>query len=58
MEMEPYVSQKKNCHITEEVLENYAKEMLKKQESVEGLVNRAAESKLSAAYDIRISISL
>lgn len=36
-------------NIPEEVLDNYAKEMLKKQETVEGLVNRAAESKLAAA---------
>ena len=41
-------------NIPEDVLENYAKEMLKKQESVEGLVNRAAESKLSAALKMCI----
>ncbi|MBO5000875.1 MAG: trigger factor, partial [Bacteroidaceae bacterium] len=35
--------------VPEEMLENYAKEMLKKKESVEGLVNRAVESKLAAA---------
>ena len=35
--------------IPEEMLENYAKEMLKKKENVEGLVNRAVESKLAAA---------
>ena len=34
--------------IPEEMLENYAKEMLKKKENVEGLVNRAVESKLAA----------
>ena len=35
--------------LPEEMLENYAKEMLKKKEYVEGLVNRAVESKLAAA---------
>ena len=35
--------------IPEEMLENYAKEMLKKKENVEGLVNRAVESKLAVA---------
>ena len=35
--------------LPEEMLENYAKEMLKKKENVEGLVNRAVESKLAAA---------
>ena len=35
--------------IPEEMLENYAKEMLKKKENVEGLVNRAVENKLAAA---------
>ncbi len=32
-----------------ELLDNYSKEMLKKRETVDGLVNRAIESKLSAA---------
>ena len=36
-------------NLPEEMLENYAKEMLKKKENVEGLVNRAVESKLAAA---------
>ena len=44
-------------NIPEEVLENYAKEMLKKQESVEGLVNRAAESKLSAALKAKATLN-
>ena len=44
-------------NITEEVLEKYAKEMLKKQESVEGLVNRAAESKLSAALKAKATLN-
>ena len=36
---------------------NRAKEMLKKQESVEGLVNRAAESKLSAALKAKATLN-
>ena len=44
-------------NIPEDVLENYAKEMLKKQESVEGLVNRAAESKLSAALKAKATLN-
>lgn len=34
-------------NVPEELLENYSKEMLKKQESVEALLNRVVESKLS-----------
>ena len=44
-------------NIPEDVLENYAKEMFKKQESVEGLVNRAAESKLSAALKAKATLN-
>ena len=36
-------------NVPEELLENYAGEMIKKQESVEALVNRAIESKIVAA---------
>jgi trigger factor len=36
-------------NVPEEVLDNYAKEMLKKRDQVEGLVNRAVESKLAIA---------
>ena len=36
-------------NIPDELLENYSKEMLKKRETVDGLVNRAIETKLSAA---------
>lgn len=36
-------------NVPEEMLNNYAQEMLKKQENVDGLVNRAIETKLSAA---------
>jgi len=43
--------------IPEEMLENYAKEMLKKKENVEGLVNRAVESKLAAALKAKVSLN-
>ena len=36
-------------NIPDELLENYSKEMLKKRETVDGLVNRAIETKLTAA---------
>lgn len=35
--------------VPSELLDNYAKEMLKKRETVDGLVNRAVETKLAAA---------
>ena len=34
-------------NVPEELLDNYSKEMLKKQENVEGLVNRVIENKLA-----------
>ena len=43
--------------LPEEMLENYAKEMLKKKENVEGLVNRAVESKLAAALKGKVSLN-
>ena len=43
-------------NVPEEMLENYAKEMLKKKESVDGLVNRAIEAKLSAALKGKVSL--
>ena len=43
--------------IPEEMLENYAKEMLKKKENVEGLVNRAVESKLAAALKGKVTLN-
>ena len=43
--------------IPEEMLENYAKEMLKKKENVEGLVNRAIESKLAAALKDKATLN-
>ena len=42
--------------VPDELLENYAKEMLKKKESVEGLVNRVIESKLSAALKNKVTL--
>ncbi len=43
-------------NIPDELLDNYSKEMLKKRETVDGLVNRAIESKLTAALkkDVRL----
>ena len=43
--------------IPEEMLENYAKEMLKKKENVEGLVNRAVETKLAAALKGKVALN-
>ena len=43
--------------IPEEMLENYAKEMLKKKENVEGLVNRAVESKLAAVLKEKATLN-
>ncbi len=43
-------------NVPEEMLENYAKEMLKKKESVDGLVNRAIEAKLSAALKGKVTL--
>ena len=43
-------------NVPEEMLENYAKEMLKKKENVDGLVNRAIEAKLAVALKEQISL--
>ena len=43
-------------NVPEEMLENYSKEMLKKKESVEGLVNRAVETKLAAALKGQVTL--
>ena len=43
-------------NVPEELLENYSKEMLKKKESVEGLVNRAVETKLAAALKGQVTL--
>jgi trigger factor len=42
--------------VPEDVVENYAKEMMKKKESVENLVNRAVESKLAEALKTKVTL--
>ncbi|MDE5709860.1 MAG: trigger factor, partial [Bacteroides sp.] len=42
--------------VPDEVLENYSKEMLKKKETVEGLVNRVVEVKLAAALKTQVNL--
>lgn len=44
-------------NVPEELLENYSKEMLKKRESVEALVNRVVEAKLSEALKGQINLN-
>ncbi len=44
-------------NVPEELLENYSKEMLKKKESVEGLVNRVVESKLASALKSQVKLN-
>ena len=44
-------------NVPEELLDNYAGEMLKKQESVEALVNRAIESKIAAAVKNTVNLN-
>ena len=43
--------------VPEEIIENYSKEMLKKKESVEGLVNRVVEAKLAAALKTQVKLN-
>lgn len=43
-------------NVPEDVLESYSKEMLKKKETVEGLVNRAVETKLAAALKPQVTL--
>lgn len=43
-------------NVPEDVLESYSKEMLKKKETVEGLVNRAVETKLAAALKPQVKL--
>lgn len=43
-------------NVPDELLENYSKEMLKKKESVEGLVNRAIEAKLATALKPQVEL--
>ena len=44
-------------NLPEEMIENYAKEQLKKKENVEGLVNRAVEVKLAAALKSKVALN-
>ena len=43
-------------NIPDELVENYVKEMLKKKESVEGLVNRVVETKLTDAIKPQVTL--
>lgn len=43
--------------VPDELLDNYAKEMLKKKESVEGLVNRVVEGKLATALKTQVKLN-
>lgn len=42
--------------VPEDILENYAKEMLKKKESIDGLVNRVVEAKLAAVLKGKVTL--
>lgn len=42
--------------VPDEILDNYAKEMLKKKESIEGLVNRVVETKLASALKTQVKL--
>ena len=42
--------------VPEDILENYSKEMLKKKESVEGLINRVVENKLAAILKTQVKL--
>ena len=44
-------------NVPDELLENYSKEMLKKRESVEALVNRSVESKLAEALKAQVTLN-
>lgn len=44
-------------NVPDELLENYSKEMLKKRESVEALVNRVIESKLGNALKAQVTLN-
>ena len=44
-------------NVPDELLENYSKEMLKKRESVEALVNRVIESKLGDALKTQVTLN-
>ena len=44
-------------NVPDEYVENYAKEMLKKRENVDGLVNRAVDIKLTAALKKAVKLN-
>ena len=44
-------------NVPDELLENYSKEMMKKRESVESLVNRAVEAKLSEILKEKVTLN-
>ena len=44
-------------NVPDELLENYSKEMLKKRESVEALVNRVVEAKLSEILKGQVTLN-
>jgi len=44
-------------NVPEDLLNNYTQEMLKKKESVEGLVNRAVEAKLATALKAKTTLN-
>ncbi|MCC8188335.1 MAG: trigger factor [Bacteroides sp.] len=43
--------------VPDELLDNYAQEMLKKKESIDGLVNRVVDAKLSAALKEKVKLN-
>jgi trigger factor len=43
-------------NIPDEMLENYAKEMLKKEDTVNNLVNRVIENKIAAAAKTQVKL--
>ena len=44
-------------NVPEELLENYSKEMLKKRESVEALMNRVIENKIATAVKEQVTLN-
>lgn len=44
-------------NVPDDLLENYAKEMLKKKETVDGLVNRVVEAKLAGALKGKVTLN-
>lgn len=44
-------------NVPEDLLENYAQEMLKKKDTINGLVNRAVEVKLAAALKTKVKLN-